>query len=188
MIMVRLYTTLLTVCALVGAASAIDPFDCNRKLKHKLKSCFIKKNAGPDTFDEKTVKHLKAVMKKAYKKMEVDFPEDYDVKGQSCKDLLAGFATACRCNKEECKGLFANDRKKTASMKCAAGKTPKQTASVWNVPKKCIDNGAKKEIVYVPYCTCKKNKGLSKLVGMFNMKWKKPFKMCKGSDGRLVSC
>ena len=117
MIMVRLYTTLLAVCALVGAASAIDPFDCNRKLKHKLKRCFIKKNAGPDTFDEKTVKHLKAVMKKAYKKMEVDFPEDYDVKGQSCKDLLAGFATACRCNKEECKGLFATNRK-TASMKC----------------------------------------------------------------------
>ena len=178
----------LVFTVVIGMVTALDSLDCNRKVKHKLTRCFIKDNAGPDTFDAKTVKYMKAVMKIAHKKMKVEFPKDYDVKAQSCKDLLAGFATACRCNKEECPGIFAPDRKKTAFMKCGAGKTPKETATVWALPKKCMDNGAKKEVVYVPHCTCKKKKGLRKLIGMFNMEWKKPFQMCKGSDGRLISC
>ena len=66
----------LVFTVVIGMVTELDSLDCNRKVKHKLTRCFIKDNAGPDTFDAKTVKYMKAVMKIAHKKMKVEFPKD----------------------------------------------------------------------------------------------------------------
>ena len=63
----------LVFTVVIGMVTALDSLDCNRKVKNKLTRCFIKDNAGPDTFDAKTVKYMKAVMKIAHKKMKVEY-------------------------------------------------------------------------------------------------------------------
>ena len=126
-------------------------------------------------------------MKYAYKKAQTAFPKDYEIEDENCHTLLAGFRSVCRC-KSDCPGLFSDPSKKTATMNCAIGDYGSNVlAANWALPKKCDTMEKKKNMVYVPYCTCKKHSLLRKVIGKFRMSYKQPWKMCT-NGGRLTSC